>query len=55
MVNEKNVACKKMYGVIKGEDRLYEKKPVNLSCQYEFVETLRKQNNPSRQIFEPDL
>ena len=26
MVNEKNVACKKMNGVIKGENRLYEKK-----------------------------
>ena len=26
MVNEQNLACMKMYGVIKGENRLYEKK-----------------------------
>ena len=26
MVNEKNVACKKMYAIIKGKNRLYEKK-----------------------------
>ena len=55
MVNEKNVACKKMYGTIKGKNRLYEKKTVNRSCQYEFVETLRKRNCTSRQVFVPDL
>ena len=55
MVKEKNVACKKMHGIIKGKNRLYEKNPVNHSCQYEFVETLRKRNCPSRQVFVPDL
>ena len=55
MVNEKNVACKKMYGIIKEKNRLYEKKTVNRSFQYEFVETLRKRNCPSRQVFVPDL
>ena len=45
----------KMYGVIKGENKLYEKKTVNRSCHYEFVETLRKRNFPSRQVFIPDL
>ena len=54
MVNGKNVACKNMHEVIKGENRLYEK-TVNRSCQYEVVGTLRKRNNPSRQIFVPDL
>ena len=54
MVNEKDVACEKMYEVIKGENRLY-KKTVNRACQYEFVETLRKRNSPSRQIFVTDL
>ena len=54
MVNKKNVACEKMYEVIKGENRLY-KKTVNRACQYEFVEMLRKRNSPSRQIFVTDL
>ena len=55
MVNEKNIACKKMYGVIKGENKLYiKKKTVNRSCQYEFVETLRKRNCLSREVFAPD-
>ena len=30
-------------------------KTVNRSCQYEVMGTLRKRNNPSRQIFVPDL
>ena len=47
-VNEKNVDCQKMYGVIKGENRYH-------SCQYEFVGTLRKRNNSPRQIFLPHL
>ena len=30
-------------------------KTVNRSCQYEVMGTFRKRNNPSRQIFVPDL
>ena len=43
------------------EKTLYEKtkqnktKTVNRSCQYEVMGTFRKRNNPSRQIFVPDL
>ena len=62
MVNEKNVACKKMYGDTKRENIIWKNKTkqnktktVNRSCQYEVMGTFRKRNNPSRQIFVPDL
>ena len=42
-------------GPLKGKIDHMKKKTVNRSCQYEFVETLRKRNCTSRQVFVPDL
>ena len=42
-------------GPLKGKIDYMKKKTVNRSCQYEFVETLRKRNCTSRQVFVPDL
>ena len=46
---------RKCMGSLKGKIDYMKKKPVNRSCQYEFVETLRRRNCTSRQVFVPDL